>query len=78
MIGAKEHITHEPGNNEAWICQCGNRPDSDGFFPCNKEGNEMEPVEGWEEQYVFGRCGPIIDQVSLEVVGQNPTFKLLG
>jgi hypothetical protein len=71
MMEIKERITHETGNNEAWICICGNRPDSDGFFPCDKDGNEMEPVKGWEDLYVCGRCGRIINQHSLEVIGQN-------
>jgi hypothetical protein len=77
MIDTKEHITHEPGNNEAWVCLCRNRPESDGFFPCNKEGNEMEPVEGWGNLYVCARCRRIIDQFTLEVVGHNPNFKRL-
>ncbi len=25
-----------------WVCLCGNRPDYEGFFPCNEDG---EPVE---------------------------------
>jgi hypothetical protein len=73
----KESITHENGNEEAWICICDNRTDSDGFFPCNKNGDEMEPSDGWEDLYVCGRCGRIIDQHSLEVKGQNPHFKRL-
>jgi hypothetical protein len=77
MIGVKERITYEPGNKEAWMCLCGNWTDSDGFFPCNKESNEMVPAEGWKNLYVCGRCGRIIDQFSLEVAGQNPAFKRL-
>jgi hypothetical protein len=77
MIDTKEHITNEQGNDEAWVCLCGNRPDSDGFFPCGKDGNEMVPAEGWGNLYVCARCGRIIDQDSLEVVGQNSNFKRL-
>ena len=76
-MNSKESITHEPGNDEAWICICGNRPDYDGFFPCDKNGDEMAPVKGWEDLYVCGRCGRIINQHSLEVLGQNPNFKRL-
>jgi len=77
MVRTKEFIKHEEGNEEAWVCLCGNRPDSDGFFPCDKDGDELEPVDGWEDLYVCGRCGRIIHQSTLEVVGQNPIFKRL-
>jgi len=40
-----EIITHKSGNDEAWICICGNTPVSDGFFTCDKEGNEMEATK---------------------------------
>jgi hypothetical protein len=68
----REFITHEKGNGDAWICVCGNAPSSDGFFPCDKEGNEMEPVKGWGGLHVCGRCGRIIKQGSLEIIGQKP------
>lgn len=68
----KERIGHEPGNEEAWICLCGSRAADDGFYPCDKEGNEMEPVEGWEDLYVCVSCGRIIHQITLEVIGRNP------
>jgi len=74
----KEFITHEPGNNDAWTCICGNRPDSDGFYPCNSNGDEVEPVEGiWDDLYVCARCGRILHQRTLEVIGQNPKWKAL-
>jgi hypothetical protein len=74
---AKEKISHAPGEEEAWICLCGNRPADDGFYPCDKEGNEMEPVKGWEDLYVCASCGRIIQQTTLEVVGRNPQPILL-
>jgi len=77
MIANKEHISHQPGNSEAWVCLCGNRTDLDGFFPCDDNGNEVIPVQGWENLYVCFRCGRIIDQFSLEVTGRNPTFRVL-
>ena len=77
LLGTNEHITREPGNVGAWVCICGNRTDYDGFFPCDKDGNEMQPVQGWVNVCVCFRCGRIIDQQSLEVVGQNPGFKPL-
>jgi hypothetical protein len=75
----KEFITHEAGSDEAWICICGNTPVDDGFYPCDKDGNEMEPsVESdWEDLYVCARCGRIIKQDTLEVIGQNPHPKML-
>jgi hypothetical protein len=66
-----ELITHEDGNDEAWICLCGNRPSAEGFYPCDEKGNEMEPVNGWKGLYVCSRCGRIIEQDSLRVVGRR-------
>jgi hypothetical protein len=40
----KKRITHEAGNAEAWVCECGNTPSGDGFYPCDEKGNEMEPI----------------------------------
>jgi len=75
----KTFITHEDGSDENWVCICKNRPDSDGFFPCDENGNEIEPIigSGWEALYVCGKCGRIINQFTLEVVGQNPNPKRL-
>jgi hypothetical protein len=44
-------------------CGCGNYPRLDGFFPCNEDGNEIEPTigSGWAGLYVCGRCGNITD-----------------
>jgi hypothetical protein len=78
MTEFSEYIATEAEDMDAWLCICGNRPDFDGFYPCDREGNEMEPVEGWEDLYVCARCGRIIKQNSLEVVGQNPHFRLLA
>jgi hypothetical protein len=77
MAPVKEHIKHAKGDKEAWICLCGNTSTSDGFFPCDDDGNEVPPTKGWENLYVCGRCGRIIDQFSLEVIDQNPGFKRL-
>ena len=73
---AKDKITHEKGYPEAWVCLCGNTPSSDGFYPCDEEGNEMEPVKGWNNLYVCARCRRIVNQDTLEVVGQNPDAKM--
>lgn len=75
-----ERITHEEGNEEAWVCVCGNRPTEDGFYPCDKNGNEIEPVVGsnWESLYVCAQCGRIISLNTLEVIGQNPNPQFLA
>lgn len=76
---AKEFINHEAGYEEAWVCICGNTPTGDGFFPCDANGDEMEPLIGsaWKDLYVCAKCGRIIQQHTLEVVGRNPKPKLL-
>lgn len=75
-----ERITHEEGNEEAWVCVCGNRPTEDGFYPCDREGNEVEPIVGsnWENLYVCAQCGRIISVNTLEVIGQNPNPEFLA
>ena|ERR1700761_5103140 len=67
----KEHITREAGDEDAWICICGNTPVDDGFYPCDENGNELEPTigSGWTDLYVCANCGRIIKQDTLEVVG---------
>jgi len=80
-----EKITYEKGDEEAWICICGNMPSDAGFYPCDKNGDEMEPVIGsdWSGLYVCNDkkngsfCGRILDQATLEVVGRNPDWKPL-
>ena len=71
MNTAKERITHETDNKEGWICLCGNTPVADGFYPCDQEGNEMEPVAGWNDLYVCAKCGRIISQNTLDIVGRT-------
>lgn len=84
----KEHITHEAGNDEAWVCVCGNTPSDSGFYACDERGNEVEPDASWNgELYVCNGfekiegkempCGRIINQNTLEVVGQNRDWKPL-
>ena len=56
---------------DCWICVCGNEPGSDGFYPCNSEGEEVEPTpQDWPTNcYVCAYCGRIINQNTLEIVG---------
>ena len=75
----KEVITHEAGSDDAWICICGNMPDGDGFYPCDTNGNEVEPAgPEWTNLYVCAQCGRIIEQNTLEVIGRNPAPKMLA
>jgi len=77
----KEHITLDPvEDRDAWMCICGNYPSSDGFYPCDKNGDEVNPTpEEWAAGlYVCGRCGRIINPSSLEVVGRATQPKLLA
>jgi hypothetical protein len=69
MNNSTEHIRHEEGNDEAWVCICTNTPNADGFYPCDSDGNQVEPDAGWNDLYVCAKCGRIINQNSLEVVG---------
>ena len=80
MTNTRERISHEAGNDEGWICLCGNTPASDGFYPCDEHGNEMDPTKGsgWVNLYVCTRCGRIISQDTLEVVGRNPHPQMLA
>lgn len=75
----KEQITHAPGDDTAWFCVCGNKPAIEGFFACDKDGNEIEPSidSDWENLYVCFGCGRIINSDTLEVVGRNPNPKPL-
>ena len=67
----QEFITHETGNSDAWICICGNQPDYYGFYACDETGTEVEPVSGWPGLYVCSRCGRIIQQDSLKIIGRR-------
>ena len=79
MTAAVEHIKREPQDRDAWVCLCGNEPHMDGFYPCDKNGDEMSPEIGsdWDGLYVCFRCVRIINSDTLEVIGQNPHFKRL-
>ena len=59
--------------NEAWHCLCGNTASAAGFFPCDRQGNPVEPTpkEWTTDCYVCDQCGRIIQQVNRQVVGQR-------
>ncbi len=66
-----EKVTPGPDYEKDWVCVCGNIPESDGFYPCDEDGLEIEPTKEsrWSGLYVCARCSRIIDQETLEVVG---------
>lgn len=48
---------------DGWRGRCGNTPNGDGFYPCDKQGEEMEPLigSGWAGLYACARCGKIVE-----------------
>jgi len=68
-----EHIKREAGDEDAWICLCGNRPTDHGFYPCDETGMQVEPTPAqWTTgYYACDKCGRIINPDTLEVVGHR-------
>jgi hypothetical protein len=66
-------ISHESGGEASWICLCGNTARGQGFYPCNAQGEIVEPTpaEWTTDWYVCGQCGRMIDQATLAVVGRR-------
>ncbi len=58
-------------------CSCGNYPNAEGAFPCDREGNYVDPCpDEWpDDLYVCDRCGVIfrIPEADgpAEIVGQR-------
>jgi hypothetical protein len=46
-------------------------PESDGFYPCHRDGNEVEPDRSWSGFYVCNRCSRIIDGQTRYIVGRR-------
>jgi hypothetical protein len=67
----RTRIQRNPADICSWLCLCGNSPTAEGFYPCDSEGEQVEPTpEYWTTNwYVCDRCGRIIDQDTLAVVG---------
>lgn len=61
---------NESAPNE-WVCLCGNTALGAGFFPCDLDGNPVEPTpEAWTTGcYVCDQCGRFIRQTDRRVVG---------
>jgi len=47
-------------------CGCGNTSFIDGLFPCNSNGEVIEPTieNGWNGLYRCGRCGQIYNHIN--------------
>jgi hypothetical protein len=67
-----EFIGHEGNDTFAWVCICGNKTNTDGFYTCDRQGNDIVPTTGsiWGEFYRCGGCGRIIDKRSRRVLGK--------
>ena len=66
-----DRLTKITVDRDLWICLCGNTASAQGFFPCDSEGERVEPslqawTSGW---YVCDGCGRIIDEATRRVVG---------
>lgn len=46
-----------------WRCLCNNTATTNGFYPCDENGDEVSPTEQeWQTNwYVCLRCGRVID-----------------
>jgi hypothetical protein len=62
-----EKIRQESQDKYSWICIWGNKPTTDGFYACDKNGFEMEPEIGsnWKGLYVCAICNRVINQNNL-------------
>lgn len=58
--------------NEDAKCECGNASHLDGFHPCNKNGEIVEPDNNWEGCYKCARCGKIY--IGQEFVAPKPPY----
>lgn len=64
-------VLAEDGIRDAWVCWCRNRPSDYGFYPCDAEGNDMEPEGDWPGLYRCDRCGRVIEPETGKVVGRT-------
>jgi len=69
----REFISFSEEGFDDWICNCGNTPDYQGFQPCDSVGNPVEPLVSDGDLFACKRCGRIIKEGTLEVVGRNQT-----
>ena len=46
---------------DCYSCLCGNAPDDEGLYPCDRAGQVVEPDQNWPGLSVCDRCGRIVD-----------------
>jgi hypothetical protein len=51
---------------EDFTCKCGNNANDSGFYPCNREGIEVEPVNTWEGHYKCAACDQIYSPIWID------------
>lgn len=53
-------------NNGEMTCKCGNNTFDYGFYPCNEQGEEIEPTNqnNWKNLYVCAKCGQILKDIT--------------
>lgn len=53
------------------VCECGNEPDRDGFYPCTTSGELCEPDNDWNGYaYLCAGCNTIYDIEKMEETGK--------
>ncbi|MFA6083437.1 hypothetical protein [Mucilaginibacter sp.] len=72
LLQNPEYIGLEDGTGE-WLCLCANVAFDDGFYTCDTQGEEMEPLIGsdWKGLYACAACGRIINGDTRKVVGHK-------
>lgn len=67
------HISHEDGDEDVWICRCGNTPGDVGFLPCSRDGGVVEPTpEKWKDDlYICNACRCVIEPSTLRILHPN-------
>jgi hypothetical protein len=73
-------VTISATGEDLWpVCQCGNTPRSDGFYPINGDAEEDEFTPRWEEdgQLMFcNSCGLVYSLTSYDTTAE--TFTIIG
>lgn len=63
-------LNHKKSKADWLVCECGNEPDLDGFFPCRVSGEMCEPDIDWDGySYLCARCNRIYDIDEMREIG---------
>ena len=74
FLSGTPRIPSGVGEGDDWQCSdCGNTPDSGGFFPALNNGTLIEPTHdsGWDGHYACGDCGKVIGRVAARRAGRT-------